>query len=130
MWECCGVVRSEETLREGLSRVAEIGALVDDVDVSPSAEGYADLAQALDLRGSVVVGLATISSALERRETRGAHYRLDYPDLDPTLLVNFNASLQDASVRIDGAPVPPVPDELRSWVSHTAEVEVHGRLLE
>ena len=130
MWECCGVVRSEETLREGLSRVAEIGALVDDVDVSPSAEGYADLAQALDLGGSVVVGLATISSALERRETRGAHHRLDYPDLDPNLLVNFNASLQDASVRIDSAPVPPVPEHLRSWASDVAEVEVHGRLLE
>jgi succinate dehydrogenase / fumarate reductase flavoprotein subunit len=130
MWECCGVVRTEEGLREGLERLSEVRGLLGHVDVSPSAEGFGDLAHVLDLRGSVAIAEATVLGAIERRETRGAHYRLDYPDSDPSLLVNFTAGLQDGSTVIDSSPVPPVPDHLRSWAGASEEVGVSGRLLE
>src|SRR4029450_12427208 len=53
MWETCGVVRDQAGPRAGFARVAELRALVGDVDVRPTSEGYADLAHALDLRGSL-----------------------------------------------------------------------------
>ena len=126
MWECCGVVRTEDSLREGLTRLSEVCRLLDDVDVSPSAEGFGDLAHVLDLRGSVVIAEATILSALERRETRGAHHRLDHPDPDPGLLVNFTAGMEEGSMVIESSPVPPVPDHLRSWAEAAVEVGVAG----
>ena len=52
MWETCGVVRDQAGLRRGLERVAELRELAREVDVRPTAEGYADLADALDLRAS------------------------------------------------------------------------------
>ena len=59
------------------------------MDVRPSSEGYRDLAVALDLRASLAVAEATVLSAQARQESRGAHQRYDYPDLDPGLKVNF-----------------------------------------
>lgn len=130
MWECCGVVRSHDSLREGLRRLEEIRAVVGEVDVSPSAEGYADLAHVLDLRGALLVAEATVLGALERSETRGAHNRADYPEQDPGLLVNLVAALGEGGLEITAEPVPPVPGELRSWAEAAAAPPVSGRLLE
>jgi succinate dehydrogenase / fumarate reductase flavoprotein subunit len=51
--------------------------------VRPDLAGYADLAHTFDLRGSLVAARATLECALERRETRGAHIRSDFPEEDP-----------------------------------------------
>nr|MBA2740521.1 FAD-binding protein [Actinomycetota bacterium] len=65
MSECCGVVRSEEGLREGLACLAEIRSHTDEIEVRPDIAGYADLAHAFDLHGSLLAGRATLESALE-----------------------------------------------------------------
>src|SRR5918999_947484 len=72
-------VRSRRAMTEALRETAA------DVDVRPGAEGWTDLAHALDLRAGLVVAEATVRGAIERRETRGAHIRSDYPELDPQL---------------------------------------------
>ncbi|MDQ3381805.1 MAG: FAD-dependent oxidoreductase [Actinomycetota bacterium] len=89
MSECCGVVRSEDGLREGLARLEEVAERAERLEVRPDIAGYADLAHAFDLRGSLLAARATLDCALERRETRGAHNRSDFPDLDPKLQVNL-----------------------------------------
>jgi succinate dehydrogenase / fumarate reductase flavoprotein subunit len=83
MSECCGVVRSEAGLSEGLARLEEIRERARAVEVRPEIAGYADLAHAFDLRCSAVAARATLQSALARRETRGAHIRADFPEQDP-----------------------------------------------
>jgi succinate dehydrogenase / fumarate reductase flavoprotein subunit len=108
----------------------EIAYAVDDVDVSLSAEGYADLAHVLDLRGALVVAEVTMVAARERRETRGAHNRADYPNQDPERDVNLAAALRDGRPELTAAPVPPVPDRLQAWASAAGEPSVSGRLLE
>ena len=131
MWETCGVVRDEVGLRRGLARVAELRGLAREVDVRPSSEGYGDLAHALDLRASLLAAEATLWGALERRESRGAHQRGDFPQLSPELRVNFQARLDVAGhLTIDAQPVPPVPPELRAWAEAGEEPSVAGRLLE
>jgi succinate dehydrogenase / fumarate reductase flavoprotein subunit len=89
MWERCGVVRTEAALRQALDEVAELRSATDRVDVRPGAEGWTDLAQALDLRAGLVVAEATLRCAIERRETRGAQIRSDFPELDPEMQANF-----------------------------------------
>jgi succinate dehydrogenase / fumarate reductase flavoprotein subunit len=89
MSECCGVVRSEDGLQEGLARLDEVTERARAMEVRPDLAGYADLAHAFDLQGSLLAARATLECALERRESRGAHSRLDYPDQDPRLQVNL-----------------------------------------
>jgi succinate dehydrogenase / fumarate reductase flavoprotein subunit len=128
MWERCGVVRDETGLRTGLSELETIRAAAADIDVRPGAEGWTDLALALDLRSGLAVAEATLRGAIERRESRGAHSRSDFPDLDPALKVNFHV---DSRMDPWSEPVPPTPDELREWMERPVEVRAEaGRLLE
>jgi succinate dehydrogenase / fumarate reductase flavoprotein subunit len=131
MWESCGVVRNQERLALVLEKLAELKAAAESVDVRPSAEGYKDLALALDLRGSLVAAEATIRSAIKRRESRGAHQRDDYPGLDPQLQANILVKLDEQGNQVvDKVPVPPVSDELRAWVGGQEDLQIEGRLLE
>jgi succinate dehydrogenase / fumarate reductase flavoprotein subunit len=132
MWERGGVVRDDAGLRDGLSRLDEIRAVVADVDVRPSAEGWSDLAQLIDLRAGLLVAEATMRGALARRESRGCHNRADFRDLDPALQVNFYNGLGDDGRLVDpwSQPIPPVRDELRTWLDRTGPADSAGRLLE
>ena len=103
MSECCGVVRSEGGLRIGLARLEEVAGRAERLEVRPDIAGYADLAHAFDLQGSLLAARATLDCALERRETRGAHNRADFPDEDPELQVNLVWTL-DGPVTHEGVP--------------------------
>jgi succinate dehydrogenase / fumarate reductase flavoprotein subunit len=126
MWERCGVVRDEVGLREGLREVEALRETAADVDVRPGAEGWTDLAHALNLRAGLAAAEATLRCAIERRETRGAHIRADFPDLDQGLQLNFYV---DARMDPWSEPVPGVPDELRKWMARPIEIGAE-RLLE
>jgi succinate dehydrogenase / fumarate reductase flavoprotein subunit len=131
MWECCGVVRDEAKLMEGLDRLREIQAAAGDVDVRPTSEGYADLAHALDLRASLLSAEASLLGAIERRETRGAHSRSDFPGIDPGLKKNFVVTRDDEeNLAVSGRAVNEVPGDLEEWARDDGEVDVAGRLLE
>jgi succinate dehydrogenase / fumarate reductase, flavoprotein subunit len=130
MWETCGVVRDHSGLRHGLERVAELRELAGEIDVRPTSEGYADLAHALDLRASLVAAEATLLGAEARRESRGAHQRRDFPQLDPDLRVNLQVRLDRGRLTTAATPVPPVPPDLRPWADATPDLKVAGRLLE
>jgi succinate dehydrogenase / fumarate reductase, flavoprotein subunit len=132
MWENCGVVRDESGLQKGLEKIAQLKAGLDSVDVRPTSEGFKDLAIALDLHATLFSAEATLLSALHRRESRGAHNRSDFPDLDPGLKVNFIVTRnEDGELGIAPRAVPPVPDSLKEWVfGSDEEYSAKGRLLE
>jgi succinate dehydrogenase / fumarate reductase flavoprotein subunit len=132
MWERCGVVRDEAGLGDGLRRLAELRLAAAEVDVRPSAEGWTDLALALDLRAGLTVAEASLLGALERRESRGCHSRSDFAALDAGLLVNFlvQADAGGAGLSLSRQPVPPVPDELGAWVDEEVRLEEARRLQE
>jgi succinate dehydrogenase flavoprotein subunit len=89
MTECCGVVRSGDGLRQGLTRLDTIAERARSIEVRTDIAGYADLTHVFDLLGSLLAARATLECALERRETRGAHVRADFPDQDPDLRANL-----------------------------------------
>ena len=133
MWERCGVVRDGDGLRDGLARLAEVRAVVGDVDVRPSAEGWGDLAQLIDLRAGLLVAEATMRGALARTESRGCHNRSDYPDLDPALQVNFYNTLDGETGALTdpwAESIPPVPEALIPWLEQAGPGSLEGRLLE
>ena len=58
---------------------------------------------------------AVTRSALERRESRGGHFRDDYPDKDAAFgMFNFVVRKQsDGGMEVARAPIPQMPDELK-----------------
>ena len=126
MSECGGVVRSEDGLRDGLARLDEVAARARDLEVRPDIAGYDDLAHALDLQGSLLAARATLECARERRETRGAHNRVDFPEQDPALQVNL---VWAADGTIAGEPIPQ-PSPAVAALAGGPDLDIPGRLLE
>jgi succinate dehydrogenase / fumarate reductase flavoprotein subunit len=126
MSECGGVVRSEDGLRAGLTRLDAVAARARDLEVRPDIAGYDDLAHALDLQGSLLAARATLECALERRETRGAHNRVDFPDQDPGLQVNL---VWTGDGTMTHEPIPQASPEVVA-LAGGPQLDVPGRLLE
>ncbi|WP_246837307.1 FAD-binding protein [Salinibacterium sp. UTAS2018] len=126
MSEHAGVIRNEEGLTKGLAKLAAVEARLPDLAVHPDIAGFDDLAHALDLLGSLMAARATIESALARKETRGAHNRSDYPELDPALRVNMVWSFADGVTQERVAETPP---EIAKLMMSTDD-SVVGKLLE
>jgi succinate dehydrogenase / fumarate reductase flavoprotein subunit len=128
MTEHCGVVRSEQGLAAGLAELDAIEARAADLEVRPDIAGFADLVHAFDLRAMLVSGRATIVAARERRETRGAHNRVDFPGRDDEGgRVNL---VLDRDLRIEARPVPEPGGEVAALAGTGEELAVAGRLLE
>ena len=131
MWDYCGVVREASDMERALGLLDEVRSTLPSVDVRPSEEGWGDLAHILDVEAMLGTAEATLRGAIAREETRGAHNRSDFPDLDPEMEVNFIVARDsDARMTLEPASVPLVSDELRSWLPRGGDPEPAGRLLE
>ena len=131
MWERCGVVREASELEQALAMLDEVRSVLPSVDVRPSEEGWGDLAHVLDVRAMLGTAEATLRGAIAREETRGAHNRSDFPELDPEMEVNFIVRRGSHSrMTLERAPVAAVPAGLTSWLKRAGDIDPAGKLLE
>ena len=75
MNEKLGIVRDEEMLAEGIADVDYYLSIVDKISYDPSVMMYVNYS----LPGILALAKATLWCARQRRESRGAHFRSDYP---------------------------------------------------
>ena len=132
MWEYGGVVKSEEKLNKGLSKLNDLKEASKDLDVRPDSEGYQDLMLAFDLEASIVSSEATLVSALNRKESRGAHQREDFKDLDSNENVNIKVELaKEKDLKLTKEKTPKIEKNLQSLIDKTKEIRnFEGMLLE
>ncbi len=132
MWNNCGVVRDEEKLVNGLSKINDLEMAAKNLDVRPDSEGFEDLMLAFDLDGSLLSARATILGAIERKESRGSHQRTDFPELDDKFKVNFISKLNTSNqLEIFKKELEPISPELRDIIETTDNIkDFKGKLLE
>ena len=131
MWERCGVVRDASDLEQALGMLDEVRSVLPSVDVRPSEEGWGDLAHVLDIHAMLGTAEATLRGAIAREETRGAHNRSDFPELDPAMEVNFIVGRDgDARMTVQPVPVRAVRAELAPWLARSGNIDAAGKLLE
>src|SRR5437588_4383463 len=119
MWEHCGVVRDDARMRDGLFKLSELEKAAENVDIRPGQEGWVELEHVLDLRAGLRTAEATLRCAPERRESRGAHNRSDFPTLDPALERNFYTRIdgRDGPLTVWSEPVPAIPAALKGQLT-------------
>ena len=112
-----GIVRTESEMREALDRLAALNARASRVGVAGHREYHAGWHTALDLRNLLTVSEAVARSAIERRESRGGHFREDYPEKRDEF-ATFNVMVQQASggMQVSRVAIPPMPEELRQVI--------------
>ena len=72
MWEKVGIIRNEKNLKEALKEMEKISEAFGYTDKCPSKEAY-------EVRNLLTIGKLVIEFALKRKESRGGHFREDYP---------------------------------------------------
>ena len=83
MQKHCAVFRTEDHLAEGVKLVDDVNKTLQDIHVSDESLIWnSDLVEALELQNLVAQSMVTIQSAINRKESRGAHAREDYPQRD------------------------------------------------
>jgi succinate dehydrogenase / fumarate reductase flavoprotein subunit len=118
MQDYVGIVRNEADMHRALQRIAELAAFASRVAVSGHREYNPGWHTALDLRCMLTVSEAITRAALERKESRGAQFREDYPDKDPEY-GRFNVVVRkgrDGRMELSRRPLPPLPPELAAIV--------------
>jgi succinate dehydrogenase / fumarate reductase flavoprotein subunit len=110
-----GIVRTESEMREALDGLSQLRQRARTAAVPGNREYNPGWHTALDLHNLLTVSEAITLSALERRESRGGHFRDDYPDKDEGFgRVNVVVrKTPEGGMEISREPIPPMPDELK-----------------
>jgi succinate dehydrogenase / fumarate reductase flavoprotein subunit len=118
MQHLVGIVRTEAEMQHALQELATLKARAARAGVTGHREYNPGWHTALDLRNLLTVSEAIARSALERKESRGGHFRDDYPDKNPEY-ATFNIVTKQASgggMDVRRVPIPPLPPELQQVI--------------
>ena len=109
-----GIARTEHDLQTALAELGQLRARAARVGSDGHRQYNPGWHTALDLRNLLTVSEAVTRAALERRESRGAHTRVEYPDSDKQFGgVNVIVRRDGDSMTVSQEPLGAVPDELK-----------------
>ena len=118
MQSLVGIFRDEEDLRRALSELDVLKARAARVRVEGSRLFNPGWHLAWDLQSMLTVAEAVTRSALTRRESRGAHSRIDYPGLDEAWGKKHNVVVKKAgAMTLVETPVLELPDDLKELLA-------------
>jgi succinate dehydrogenase / fumarate reductase flavoprotein subunit len=113
-----GIVRLENEMQEAVRRIDGFKEREQRVGVSGHREYHAGWHTALDLRNLLTVSEAIARSAIERKESRGGHFREDYPD-KAAEFGSINIMVKQATgggMQVTRTPIPAMPDYLKEVI--------------
>jgi len=102
-----GVFREEKTMLEAKEKLLELRDRFKNIKLDDKTKMYnTDLQEAIELGHMLDYSLFIVEGAINRKESRGAHYREDYPQRDDkNFLKHTFGYLKDNGVEIEYAPV-------------------------
>jgi succinate dehydrogenase / fumarate reductase flavoprotein subunit len=118
MQDLVGIVRREDEMERAIKSIAELQTRASRAGVTGNREYNPGWHTALDLRHLLTVSEAIARAALDRKESRGGHFRDDYPDKAPDG-ATYNTVIRkgrDGAMQLERTPIPPMPQELKAII--------------
>jgi succinate dehydrogenase / fumarate reductase flavoprotein subunit len=118
MQDNVNIVREDGQMKVALEEIGRLKERAKHVGVRGNREYNPGWHTALDLKNLLTVSEAIARCALERKESRGGHFRDDYPEKDPAY-GSFNLVVQkgdDGEMHLSRAPIPPMPTHLKDVI--------------
>ncbi len=113
-----GIVRNEHEMQRALDGIAKLKERAERAGVYGNREFNNGWHTALDLTNLLTVSEAVARSALDRKESRGAHFREDFPDKNPEG-AKYNTVIRkgaDGEMQLERVPIPEMPAELKQVI--------------
>jgi succinate dehydrogenase flavoprotein subunit len=118
MQSLVGIVRTETEMHQALAELDRLKERATAASVTGHREYNPGWHTAIDLRNLLTVSEAITQSAIERKESRGGHFREDYPD-KVAEFGSFNIVTvkgADGAMAVRRVPIPPIPPELEQII--------------
>jgi succinate dehydrogenase / fumarate reductase flavoprotein subunit len=118
MQDLVGIVRQEGEMQKALEGLAGLRTRAASVSVPGNREFNPGWHTALDLANLLTISEAITRSALERKESRGGHFRDDYPAKDPAY-AHFNVAVNrgtNGEMQVTRIPLPEIRDDLKQII--------------
>jgi succinate dehydrogenase / fumarate reductase flavoprotein subunit len=118
MQENVGIVRAQAEMEAALQAVQRLKTRAAKTGVKGNREYNPGWHTALDLNNLLTVSEAIARCAMERKESRGGHFRDDYPDKDPAF-ATFNFVVRkgrDGEMELSREPIAPMPAHLAAVI--------------
>ncbi|MBI4173707.1 MAG: FAD-binding protein [Candidatus Aenigmarchaeota archaeon] len=117
MWRHAGIVRDRAGLEKGLEQLLRLKARLNGAK-APSMQGVAEL---LDARNVLLCSELVLRAALQREESRGAHYHQDFPEQKDGWRKRLVCSRQDGRMAFGQASLPEPGPEVRDALTATGK---------
>ncbi len=110
-----GIYREESDLKTGIAKLEELKELAKTVGIKGTKTYNPGWHMCRDLKNMLIASEAIARSALARKESRGAHSRLDFPNTEADWgKVNSSISKEaDGKMKLEHTPLPEMPEELK-----------------
>jgi succinate dehydrogenase / fumarate reductase flavoprotein subunit len=118
MQDLVGIVRVESEMESALGEIARLKARAVKAGISGNREYNGSWHTALDLDNLLTVSEVITRAAIERKESRGAHFRDDYPEKSEEA-AKFNLVIRraaDGSMALTREPLPPMTAEMKQII--------------
>ena len=103
MWYQAGIIRQQSGLQEALTKIKDIRSMAGRIRVTD----IKGLTRWLELDNMLLVAEMVSQAALERTESRGAHYREDYPQEDPDWRASLFITNRRGEIALERKPTEP-----------------------
>ena len=118
MQELVGIVRREDEMTRALEGIEKLYDRADHAAVYGHREYNPGWHTALDLKHLLTISEAITRSALDRQESRGGHFREDFPEKEAEAakmnIIVFKG--EDGSMQLRREPIPAMPEELKAVI--------------
>jgi succinate dehydrogenase / fumarate reductase flavoprotein subunit len=118
MQKLVGIVRTENEMQEAMSEIPKLQARAARAGIAGNREYNTGWHTALDLDNLLTISEIVTIAGIERKESRGAHFRDDYPEKSAEW-GKYNLKITkgpDGKPRIERMPVCPLTDEMKKCI--------------